>query len=229
MKIIKYNSSNDMEIQFDNGYIKKCYYYDFIKGRIYNPLDKTNYNIGYLGIGEYVSKDKPYSTWRRMLQRCYDETFLVKYTTYKGCAVCDEWHNYQNFAKWYDENYYTVQNEKMELDKDILIKGNKIYSPETCVFVPEYINYLFVKRNKLRGEYPIGVTLHSDKDKLIAQCHDINKKSIYIGKYYTIEEAFEAYKNYKEKLIKDIADMYYGLIPQKLHEAMYKYKVEITD
>lgn len=229
MKIIKYNSSDDMEVQFDNGIIKKCYYYDFINGRISNPLDKTNYNIGYLGIGEYGYKDKSYSSWRRMLQRCYDEKFLLKFPTYIGCSVCEDWHNFQNFARWYDENYYIIPNKGMELDKDILIKGNKIYSPETCVFVPQDINYLFVKCDRSRGDYPIGVHLHSDKDKFIAQCHNINKKAIYIGKYYTTGEAFEAYKHYKEKLIKDIADMYYGLIPEKLYNAMYTYIVEITD
>lgn len=89
--------------------------------------------------------------------------------------------------------------------------------------------YLFVKRNKSRGEYPIGVYLHSDGDKYVAQCHNINKKPEYLGRYDTINEAFEVYKSYKEHIIRKTADKYYGLIPEKLYNAMYNYVVEITD
>ena len=229
MQIVKYNNSENVEIKFDNGYITNCCYRVFKKGEISNPLDKVYYNVGYLGIGEYKQNIRSYSIWQDMFKRCYSEKYLVKYPTYIGCTVCKEWYNFQVFAKWYDENYYIIQGKRMELDKDILIKGNKVYSPETCVFVPQDINYLFVKSNKSRGKYPIGVYLHSDKDKFVAQCHDINKKMVYLGRSNTPNEAFKVYKDYKEKLIKDIADMYRELIPEKLCKAMYSYIVEITD
>lgn len=68
-----------------------------------------------------------------MIKRCYNQKCLLKDNTYRGCSVCDEWLNFQNFGEWYDENYYEVPNEVMDLDKDILHKGNKIYSPDNCV------------------------------------------------------------------------------------------------
>lgn len=116
------------------------------------------------------------------------------------------------------------------IDKDILIKGNKIYSPETCCLVPVNVNNLFVKHDSLRGDYPIGVFL--ENDKYVAKCtNSIVGKSIRIGLYDTVEEAFNAYKKYKENLIKEIADIEYnnGTITKKCRDAMYLYKVEIND
>ena len=167
-----------------------------------------------------------------MLKRCYSGEYQKKEPTYKDCTVCKEWLNYSNFKKWYDDNYYEIDGEQMALDKDILVKGNKIYSPETCVFVPQNINNLFIKSNKIRGKYPIGVTFNKNKNKYQAYCSMlINGKSQQktLGYYNNIEEAFNAYKQFKEADIKQMADYYKENIPDKLYEAMYNYKVEITD
>ena len=167
-----------------------------------------------------------------MLKRCYSDECQKKHPTYKDCTVCEEWHNYSDFKEWFDNNYYEIEGERMALDKDILVKGNKIYSPNTCVFVPQNINTLFIKSNKIRGKYPIGVTFNKDKNKYQAQCNTlINGKNMKkaLRLYNTIEEAFNAYKQFKEANIKQIADYYKENIPDKLYEAMYNYKVEITD
>ena len=167
-----------------------------------------------------------------MLMRCYYDKYQKKHPTYKGCTVCEEWHNYSNFKNWYDENYYEIEGEQMALDKDILVKGNKTYSPNTCVFVPQNINTLFIKRNKARGKYPIGITFNKDANKFIAKCntfYNVKKQQKYLGLYNTIEDAFNAYKKFKETEIKQIADEYKDKIPNKLYEAMYNYEVEITD
>ena len=120
----------------------------------------------------------------------------------------------------------------MCLDKDILCKGNKVYSRDTCIFVPERINLLFVKRDNDRGDCPIGVTPNLS-DNYQVRCNNGNRKSIYLGSYSTKEEAFQVYKNYKEKVIKEVIDSYEGIIPEphytKLKTAMYNYKVEIDD
>ena len=167
-----------------------------------------------------------------MLTRCYDEKYQEKYPTYNGCTVCEEWLNFQNFAKWYDENSYEVNNEKMNLDKDILVKHNKIYSPDTCIFVPQAINKLFVKCDRSRGDSVIGTSLY--KGKYQVKCQVFNpetgkSKNEYLGYYDTQEKAFEVYKYYKEKNIKEVADYYKDEIPDKLYNALYSYKVEITD
>ena len=121
----------------------------------------------------------------------------------------------------------------MELDKDILIKGNKIYSPETCIFVPQTINSLFVKRDNKRGESVIGTSPRKN-GKYVVHCNLINpetgeSKCEYLGVYDTQEKAFQVYKYYKEKNIKEVADYYFGRIPDKLYNAMYNYEVEIND
>ena len=167
-----------------------------------------------------------------MLRRCYDDKYQEKYLTYKNCEVCESWHNFQNFAEWFENNYYEIEDEVMNLDKDILVKGNKIYSPETCVFVPQNINSLFVKRDKSRGNDPIG-TNQLPSGNYEVQCNNGYGKYIYLGTYSTKEEAFQVYKQYKEKVIKEVIDSYEGIIPEpyysKLKEAMYNYKVEIND
>lgn len=169
-----------------------------------------------------------------MLNRCYDTKRHEKQPTYKHCIVCDKWLNFQNFAKWYYENYYEIEGQKMCLDKDILYKGNKIYSPETCIFVSNDINVLFTKHDKDKGNYPIGVSYHKQHEKFMVSCsvYDFKKnksKNEYLGLYDTPEKAFEVYKQYKEKYIKQVADHYKDQIPEKLYNELYNYQIEITD
>lgn len=235
MKIIKYNSAEDIIVQFENGFKIKTAYKCFKKGEVTNVYDKTVYNVGYLGEGIHKGNKKYgycFIIWASMLERCYNKKKQQKCPTYTKCTVYEEWHNFQNFAQWFDENYYTINNEKMSLDKDILYKGNKIYSPKTCIFVPQRINTLFIKCDAARGKYPIGVNYHKRLNKYQSRCSilDNNKnKRKHLGYFDTPEEAFYAYKEFKEKYIKQIADEYKDKIPQKLYNAMYKYEVEITD
>ena len=186
-----------------------------------------------MGEGKYISrlngnKTNCYNAWHDMLRRCYSEETHKKMKTYIGCSVCDEWHNYQNFAKWYDLNFYLIDKQTMCLDKDIIHKGNKIYSPENCVFAPNNINCMFTKTDAKRGEYPIGVRL-SSKNRYSSVCCDGSKKGICVGYYGTPELAFNAYKLFKEHVIRSVADKYKNEIPFKLYDAMYNYIVEITD
>ena len=121
----------------------------------------------------------------------------------------------------------------MCLDKDILVKHNKTYSPNTSIFVPQTINKLFTKRQNDRGESVIGATL-CENGKYVVHCSLINpetgeSKQKHLGYYDTQEKAFQVYKYYKEKNIKEVADYYKEHIPEKLYNAMYEYKVEIND
>ena len=117
----------------------------------------------------------------------------------------------------------------MCLDKDILIKGNKLYSPNTCVFVPNDINTLFIKRDKYRGKFPIGVCLDKNKNKYVSNCSNENGENHFIGIFSTPDDAFKAYKDYKESVIKNVAIKYKNQIPYKLYEAMIQYVVEEND
>jgi hypothetical protein len=191
--------------------------------------------VGYIGDGKYkVSVNRKhteeYDRWKGILRRCYNEEERYKNPTYKDVTVCEEWLNFQNFAEWWDKNYYKIDGEKMQLDKDILIKGNKLYSPSTCIFVPQNINILFTKCHKVREGLPMGINFDSKRNKYRAYC-SIKGKLIAIGNSYnTSEDAFYlGYKPFKENIIKQKADEYKDRIPNNLYNAMINWKVEITD
>ena len=233
----RYNNVTYIDAYFpEYNYISKQNKYDnFKSGTIKCPYEPRVYGYGYLGEGKYKASEngkitKCYNVWHHMLERCYDDKLKEKEPTYKGCIVEDYWLNFQNFAEWYYENYYELENEVVHLDKDILHKGNKIYSHENCIFVPQGINKLFTKRQNYRGDLPIGVCL---RDKgYMAKCSN-GGKPINLGTYPTPEEAFQVYKTYKEQVIKDTIDLYEGIIPEpqysRLKKIIYNYEVKIDD
>ena len=166
MVIVKYRTNRDVDIYFPeyDWTAKNREYKGFKNGNIKCPYERRYFGVGYIGEGKYKvwengKNTKCYKTWHNMLNRCYDEKFHEKYPTYIGCEVDKNWHNFQNFAEWYYNNYYEIEGGKMCLDKDILYKHNKVYSPKTCIFVPQTINSLFVKRDNNRGESVIGTSL----------------------------------------------------------------------
>lgn len=228
MVIIYYQNANDITVFFkDTQTTKRCAYKEFKKGSVKDNFYPSVFGIGYIGNttvseGNRIVK-KSYKIWEEILKRCY--VYTEQNPAYKDCTICDEWLCYANFEKWYKENYYEISNEKMHLDKDILIKGNKLYSPETCIFVPQRINALFTKRAAKRGKYPIGVTFSNKANKYEPQVQ--GRK--WLGYFDNPYDAFLIYKKEKELRIKEIADEYKDKIPQKLYNAMYSYEVEITD
>ena len=241
MIIKEYRKYSDIDVYFPeyDWTAKNREYKGFKNGNIKCPYERRYFGVGYIGEGKYKvwengKNTRVYKTWNHMLERCYDENLHEKEPTYKDCKVYEEWLNFQNFAEWYENNYYEIEGEVMCLDKDILNKGNKIYSPDTCVFVPHNINILFVKRDNNRGDYPLGVSYNKQHEKFQAHCNiydfkENKSKRKHLGLYNTPQEAFETYKQFKEKHIKKVADYYNGLIPKKLYDSMYEYKVEITD
>jgi hypothetical protein len=230
IKLLNYNKADDCKIVFLDNYltvINNVQYCHILDGSIRNPYHKSIYNKGFIGVGiSFKDTKKAYSYWHRLLERCYNERLKEKRPSYKTVSVCDEWHNFQNFAKWFDDNYNIEFMDGWQLDKDILIKGNKIYSPKTCCFVPSEVNTLFTKSNSIRGEFPLGVS--KLKNRFYAR---INKgdKNIYLGSFKSTDEAFNSYKIEKEKYIKEIADKWKDKINKKVYNAMYNYKVEISD
>jgi len=180
-----------------------------------------------MGYDGNVKNKEAYKTWHALLQRTVDPKYKEKHTAYKDTKICNEWLIYDNFEKWYESNYYNI-GEKLYIDKDIIRKNNKTYSPDNCVFVPRIINNLFTTRRLNRGKYPIGVNKKDTDNKFCAKCNEFGN-AIIIGYYNTEKEAFEAYKTEKEKYIKQVADLYKDKIPKVLYNALYNYKVEITD
>lgn len=167
--------------------------------------------------------------WNDMYTRCYNTKLHKRFPEYRGCSICDYWlEDKERFYKWVEKNYYMIGNEQMDLDKDILFKGNKVYSPETCVFVPHTINTLLLNNKRKRGKYPLGVNYEKAKGKYRAALN-VDGRTIKLGHYNTVEEAFRDYKRHKEALIIVVADRYKGKLPDRVYEAMMNWKIEIDD
>lgn len=187
-------------------------------------LRKTVCGIGINDADESVFATDAYQVWCNMIKRCYDEKVIARREAYRGCTVCEEWLRLSNFLPWYRENC----KPGYQIDKDILIKGNKLYSPETCLGVPRRINALFISARAARGKYPIGVSYRYKK--YVAQIN-YGSGNVSLGRYNTIEEAFSVYKEAKEGYVRKIAQEYYdkGEITKRAYDALMRYDVEITD
>ena len=227
MKIIRYGSYEDIDVEFldEFHYIKRNQAYtNFRTGSVKNPYDKSLFGIGFLGDGEYVSRkndtlEDAYEMWSGIMARCY--CYTDRYPAYFGkYIVCDEWHNYQNFAKWFEENKYEV-NERLHIDKDILFPNSKMYSPKTCLLVPQTINMMFMNKPNKRG-LPNGI--YKSRKGYLAEYNE-NK----LGIYPTVEIAYEVYASEKEKSIRQLADEYINIIPEKVYNALYAYRFDINN
>lgn len=239
MIIVEYNNSDDIIIEFQDEYKTKVntQYCNFKSGSIKNPYAPTVYDVGITGCKYPISIDceltREYVLWHSMMCRCFDDRFKDAQPTYKSVSCCNEWLNFENFYEWLisQENYKKWFNEKWwALDKDIIMKNNNVYSPRTCCIVPQNVNCLFLKRKADRGDLPIGV--RRVRDMFESSCSNpFTGKNERLGKYKTIEEAFQAYKTYKENIIKQVAQIEYekGNIVKSCYDAMMNYKVEIND
>lgn len=235
MKIVEYNNASDIIVEFQDEYKTRVHtkYGAFKNGAVRNPYHISECNVGIIGNKYPIRVNgkiiKEYKTWHNMLERC----FKKKDRTYENVSCCDEWLLYENFYEWIhsQENFEKWLNgDRWEVDKDILVKGNKIYSPSTCCLVPHSVNCLFLRKESQRGYFPIGVSLPKNRNKYLTHV-SYNGKTSYIGYYETIQDAFQAYKKNKENLIKKIAKEEYlkNNITKQCYESMIKYEVEITD
>lgn len=237
MKIVEYNNNSDILVEFQDEYRAKVKtaYHNFKRGFVKNPY-KAIYGVATSDVDidwDDKYQRRLYDYWHSMIRRCYGVKELERNPTYKEVEVCNEWLLFSNFIVWFNENFYEVKGQQMQLDKDILNKGNKIYSPNTCIFVPKSINSLVINGKSTRGEYPIGIYYKKKNEQYCAQLNkgivDGKRNNEYIGLFSNIESAFLAYKVRKERYIKEIADMYKDQIPTKLYNALYAWEVNIDD
>ena len=140
-----------------------------------------------------------YKKWSGMITRCYSKRLHEKSPTYKDCFVCDEWLTFSNFKLWMKQQDW----KGMELDKDLLVSGNKSYNPNTCIFVPRYINTLIIDCGASRGENKKGVCFDKAKGKYLASCREYGKNR-YLGRYKTEEEAWVVYNCFKSNHIREV-------------------------
>lgn len=239
MKVVECLDKSNIIVEFQDEHKAKVHtnYGNFCRGLVKNPYYPSVYGVGIIGTKYPVSinsvRTKEYCVWHSLIKRCYDPKTRERQPTYKTISICDEWLLFENFCDWLHSqpNFDKwLHGKRWALDKDILNKRNKIYSPNTCCLVPQNVNCLFLKREALRGDYPIGVSYRSDG--FVASCHNpFTDSREELGSYSTSEKAFNIYKDYKEDIIRQVANIEYknGNITEECYQAMMNYEVEIDD
>lgn len=197
---------------------------------------KSNGNLVYgVGIGarEHPASidgkhTREYCLWKAMLRRCYSERERKRLPSYSECTASDAFKSFDLFYEWCQVQV-GLKNKDFALDKDILVKGNKHYSEDTCVFVPKAVNQLLVTKSSCRGNYLIGVSFDKARDKFVAKCGLGGAKGYNLGRFNTEIEAFQAYKKAKESYIKQVAEQYKDVIDPRAYKALLEYEVNIDD
>lgn len=189
-------------------------------GAIKNPYHPSVYGKGYLGIGRHeATKNGKHTparvTWMGMLKRCYDPKAHIKHPTYVGCSVAEEWLCFQTFADWFEQQ---CREDGWQLDKDLLVEGNKVYGPETCMFVPQEVNSLFGDCGAARGVFPIGVSREGKGFK--AQLSKRGKLE-YLGCFTTVRQAQVAYSNAKANHVLDLLETDFRYLPERIKNAIF--------
>ena len=232
-KIVKYNNAKNVEIQFlKTGYVMVVTLDTVKTGLIKDPYSPSVCGVGILGT-KYPPKvngvqTKEYVLWKSMLERCYSDTLKKRYPTYEDCEVSENFKSYEYFYEWCHKQIgFGVRG--FEMDKDLLVKGNKVYSESTCVFIPVEINLLLNKCEASRGEHLIGVNW-CKRDKAFKAMVNKNKgRSECLGSFKTEIEAFNAYKQAKESFIKEQANKWKSQIDERAYNALMKYEVSVDD
>lgn len=224
--VVNYTNYDDVTVKFvETGYETKTRMGNLKLGKVKDYLHPSIYGKGVLGEGFKQSESQSYSfqLWKNMLKRCYSEVSFKKSPSYEQCLTSETFNDYQQFKTWCNSQL-GFGNTGWELDKDILVKGNKVYSEDTCCFVPKEINLLLVKHDKGRGDYLLGVDYHKNRKQFRARCSDKH-----LGWFNTELEAFYVYKEAKETYIKEVAEKWKDQVDPRAYEALMKYEVEITD
>lgn len=227
--VVRYVSSRRVEVIFDENPEKSQWFtaHNLIRGSFRDPYHRHIHGVGCFGEGEFKAIDPngskvTYSKWLNGITRCYCPESLKEKPKYEGCTVSEDWLCYQNFAKWHTTHkFYGLG---YELDKDLLVRGNKVYSAETCCLLPQELNKLVLCGEYNQREYPAGVSLHHDKKSFIASM-SANKGRKYIGIYKTPEEASAAYVEAKEKYVKYVAEKWHGKIEERAYQALKSWTV----
>ena len=180
--------------------------------------------------GHYKAKHdgkmtKSYTTWFNMLLRAYCPKLHARHPTYLGCSVAGEWLEYQRFAEWYEAHEYS--NRGYELDKDLLIPGNKVYAPDHCVFVPSQLNNLLTDSKAIRGQYKQGVCWHKPSGRYLARVSAGSKRE-FLGYFDCPQEAYQAYKIAKEANVKRMALEWQDRIASDVFDALMRWELTLN-
>ena len=233
-KIVEYINPKHVVVQFvetGNKVIGRIG--NILCGQIKDRMKPSVYGIGIVGEQVTVNgkRGRQYDIWVRMLDRCYSEKLAGYQATYVDCTVSENFKYYPYFKEWCSKQVGFDQKDCngrwFALDKDLLVKGNKIYSEDTCCFVPQEVNNLLTNKKSTRNTLPVGVE-KTESGRFLAAFKK-NRITTNLGRFDTSEGAFQAYKQAKEDYIKEVANKWKDKIDPRVYEALMKYEVDITD
>ena len=230
--VLDYYNARDVTIKFLNtGNVRKTGTSELKKGEIRDNEAFPVYSVGIMDVPNEARRNVPipkeYSIWNGVRQRCYNENIRHLTPSYQEVEMSENFKRYSYFKEWC-HNQIGFDQDGWQLDKDILIKGNKVYSEYTCCFVPQEINVALTNNKSVRGSFPQGVIYNSTKTRYRARIQRGDKWES-LGTYDTPEEAFYAYKPVKEAHIKSLAEKWKDQIDPRVYEALMNWTIEITD
>ena len=236
VEVVHYESAHKITVKFvDTCYSTVVNSKNLTDGTVKDWTLPNTFGVGIMDIkGENKrnTMTKEYSLWASMLSRCYSQKFLSRKPSYLGCEVSTYFKTFSNFKNWCNKQIgFKNIDEKgivFALDKDILIKGNKLYSEDTCCFVPQEINAVFGTNKRVRGKYPIGVVKYGKCGKFSWRMK-VGDEVVSRNGYKTPEDAFYEYKILKEERLRVLAEKYREQIDVRVYEALMNWKIEITD
>lgn len=223
-KIIEYAGNSRYLIEFQDDFKHRMIARGgrLREGKIANPYFRGFNGQGYIGIGKYNSNRKlnpAYLKWMSIWRRI-GQVGNPKFASYIECTMDIRWESLQDFSEFYYSCPY--RQEDWELDKDIIVPGNKMYGPDTAAYVPTELNLFFVKRPKASG-LPRGVKRNKKSFSSVIVIDGVSK---ILGVFYTIESAYDAYKNAKEADAARLADKYEGVVDPRVTAALRTFKVD---
>jgi len=228
IKVIEYENSTKILVEIGKTkYQQYVHAGNLISLNVHDNFAPSLAGRGIFGDAVVDVKSQVYTSWAGMFKRCYTfyEDKPRARINYEGCEVHENFVYLPDYIDWYNKQ---LVEPKWHLDKDLLVKGNKVYSPETCVFLPRALNTFLTLRGNDRGPYPLGVTYHDRLGKYEASCNR-DGKSVYLGLHLDPLSAFEAYKNEKEAYAKDLAKRWKGRIDPRACEALMNFEISIED
>ena len=232
-KVVGYTSSTKVDVVFlETGFKTTTHVSLIIRGEVKDCFKPTVQGFGIIGCENIRDEDggilEAYRKWESMLDRVHGRSCKQDVANpYYDTSVSEDFRWFGDFKNWC-EKQVGFGNENWALDKDILVKGNKVYSPETCCFVPVELNSLLVNNRATRGEFPVGVYYDVSRSKFQSHIRMHGKRK-HLGRFVTPEEAFQAYKQAKEAYIKEVVELYKDQIDIRVYEALMKYEVDIND
>jgi len=236
--VVRYNNARSVDVRFvDTGGLRNTSSANIRSGCVKDYHKPSVFGKGFYGVGNFVSKVKgksttEYNRWSGILERCYDQVKQEKQPTYTDCTLTNDWHNFQIFSEWFVNHPYNSAD--CHVDKDLLIKGNKHYSPETCLIIPHEINEALTLTGASRGDYPVGVSKRTDGRRKPYSAHitkTINciKRKYGLGHFSTAIEAFMVYKAAKQSYIKSLAEIHREALDPRAFSALMNYTISEED